>query len=268
MRNKEFDGKEAQELEQAEARLKKAEADLESARAAEQSAEHEIDEALQVIGDAEAHHHHEIHFTVDGEPEETELREVTPNEIILEYGHKDPATCYLIRIEDGHEKDNYRDKGTLPIKLHDGMEFQMISLGPTPVSDGPIRVGVEVFIEGLKALGYNPMALSKRPDHIVIDYEVPAGRFAGKKVRHGFVVPFDFPVTPPSGPHVSPHIHPINPQDTGHPFGGVHQAQAVPFAEEAGGQWQYWSRPFKDWREGKKTVADYMRHIWCLWTLQ
>jgi multidrug resistance efflux pump len=53
MGEKEFDGKETQELEQAEGHLRKAEADLESARAAERAAEHEIDEALQEIEDAE-----------------------------------------------------------------------------------------------------------------------------------------------------------------------------------------------------------------------
>lgn len=268
MKSKDFEGTDERELEKAEAHLKKAETDLRAAEAAEEVAEHEIKEALEEIKEVEAHHHHETHFELDGEREETEGRELTPNEIISEFGHKDPATYYLVRIEDGREKDSYRDKGTIPIKLHNGMEFQMISLGPTPVSDCQIRVGVEAFIEGLKALGYSPTALPKRPDHIVIDYEVPAGRFAGRKVRLGFILPADFPMTPPSGPHVSPHIHPINPQDTGHPLGGVHQTHAAPFVEETGEEWQYWSRPFKNWAESKKTVADYMRHIWRLWDLQ
>jgi len=68
---KDFEGTEERELEQAETHLKKAEADLKAARAAEEGAEHEIDEALQEIKEAAAHHDHEIHFTVDGEPDET-----------------------------------------------------------------------------------------------------------------------------------------------------------------------------------------------------
>lgn len=266
MEKKDFEGTEKQELEQAETHLKKAEADLKMARAAEEGAEHEIDEALQELKEAEAHHHHEIHFTLDAEPEETEQREITPDEIIREYGKKDPATYYLIRIEDGLEKTSYRDKGSVPIELHNGMHFQMLSLGPTTVSDGPIRTGVGVFIEGLKAHGYSPVGLPGKPDHIVIDYEVPTGRFAGQKVRHGFIVPVDFPMTPPSGPHVSPHIHPIHPQqDIGHPLGGVHDS---PFAEGSGGQWQYWSRPFSNWAQSKQTVSDYMSHVWRLWDSQ
>lgn len=252
------------DIDQAEDHLKKAEVDLETAKAAEEAAEHEIEEALQEM--KEAAHHHEIHFTVDGEPEETENRQMAPDEIIREYGGKDPTLNYLVQIQ-GHHTISYRDKGGEPIKLHNGMKFQIISLGPTPVSDNPIRTGIEVFTQGLRALGYNPVALPKKPDHVVIDYEIQSGRFAGKKVRLGFIVPADFPMTPPSGPHVSPHIHPIK-TDGEHPTGAVHQAQAQPFVVGAGGQWQYWSRPFPDWAQSKKSVAVYMSHIWRLWDSQ
>ena len=79
------------------------------------------------------HHHHEIHFFLDGERHETHRREWTPNEIIREFGHADPATHYLVRIE-GHRHISYKDKGHEPITLHDGERFQMVSTGPTPVS--------------------------------------------------------------------------------------------------------------------------------------
>jgi hypothetical protein len=77
--------------------------------------------------------HHEIHFFVDGEPHETDKRELTPNEIIKDFGEKDPATHYLVRIE-GHHRDSYEGKGNDPIKLHNGERFQIVSTGPTPVS--------------------------------------------------------------------------------------------------------------------------------------
>ncbi|HCG00241.1 MAG TPA: hypothetical protein DEV93_06815 [Chloroflexi bacterium] len=76
----------------------------------------------------------EIHFRVDGEPCETEHRELTPNQIIKEFGRKDPATHYLVQIEEGHERVSYKDKGNDPIELHDGDSFQVISTGPMPVS--------------------------------------------------------------------------------------------------------------------------------------
>jgi len=65
-------------------------------------------------------HHHEIHFFLDGEPQETDK-------------HKDPATHYLVRIE-AHRRISYQGKGEEPIKLHDGERFQIVSTGPTPVS--------------------------------------------------------------------------------------------------------------------------------------
>lgn len=216
---------------------------------------------------AESHQHHIIHFMVDGEPEETERREITPNVIIREFGLKDPSTNYLVRIQGGHKKDSYRDRGDEIIKLHNGMQFQIISLGPTTVSDGIIRTGVELFTEGLRDLGYNPKALPGMPDHIIIDYEVLDGRFSGQKVRHGFIVPADFPMTTPSGPHVSPHIHPINPSGP-HPTGSIHHDPAKPFEVGASGAWQYWSRPFPNWGQSKKTVAAYMSHIYHLWATQ
>ncbi len=81
-----------------------------------------------------AHHHREIHFTVDGEPCETDRRELTPNQIITEFGHKDPKTHYLVQIEGHHRRISYEGKGDEPIDMHDGMRFQIISTEPTPVS--------------------------------------------------------------------------------------------------------------------------------------
>lgn len=127
--------------------------------------------------------------------------------------------------------------------------------------------GVDAFVQGLRGLGYEPALLPGKSDHAVIDYVVESGRFAGTKVRLGFIVPQDFPITAPSGPHVSPHIHPIN-SGGQHPIGAVHRDQAAPFQEALGGEWQYWSRPFPDWGRSKKTVATYMSHIWRLWDSQ
>lgn len=124
-----------------------------------------------------------------------------------------------------------------------------------------MSTGVGVFTQGIEELGYSPAALDGRPDHIVIDYVVPTGRFADQKVRMGFIVPGDFPMTPPSGPHVSPQIHQIL-SGGEHPTGGVHQSP------DFGGEWQYWSRPFQNWAQSKKTVAAYMSHIWRLWETQ
>jgi hypothetical protein len=132
-----------------------------------------------------------------------------------------------------------------------------------------MQTGVEVFLEGLRALGYKPMTLHGNPNHVVIDYVVESGKFADTKLRLGFVVPSDFPMTTPTGPHVSPRIHPTHPaNDVGHPLGGVHETQSAIFIQSAGGEWQYWSRPAADWATSKKTVAAYMSHVWRLWDSQ
>jgi len=231
---------------------------------AEHNAEREVEEAVREIREAE-HHHHEIHFSVDGEDHETCQREWTPNQIISEFGKKDPATNYLVAIHGTH-KVSYQGKGDEEIKLHEGEAFQVVSTGPTPVSDATGAVG---FSAGLRTLGYEPTALPNQPDHVIFNYPVEVGRFAGQTVRLGFVVPPDFPNITPSGPHVSPHIRAIHPgNDIPHPAGGVHQSQSAAFQKGAGGDWQYWSRPCADWGTSKKTVTVYMGFIWRLWETQ
>ena len=119
---------------------------------------------------------------------------------------------------------------------------------------------VDTFMAGLIALGYEPIVLPGKPDQMVFDYVVETGREAGRKVRLGLVIPGDFPATPPSGPHVSPHIHAIG-QPGAHPNGAIHTS-------DFGTEWQYWSRPYPDWATSKRTVAAYMSHIWRLWDSQ
>lgn len=128
--------------------------------------------------------------------------------------------------------------------------------------------GVTIFTEGLRELGYEPIEVPGQLDCVVFDYVVESGKFAGQKVRLGFIVPVDFPNTTPSGPHVSPLIHPDFAGGT-HPTGGIHRSHSVPFAA-VGGQWQYWSRPFpmNEWPRSKKTTGTYMSHIWRLWDTQ
>jgi hypothetical protein len=257
-----------EELKQAEAHLKRAEAALEiaehdpcAAPEAERAALREISEAAEEI--READRHHEIHFSVDGEEYETKKKELTPNQIIREFGPKDPATHYLVEIKGTH-KISFQGKGDEEIKLHDCMAFQIVSTGPTPVSH---TNGPGGFVEGLRMLGYNPQLLPGKVDHVVFDYPVEVGPFNGQKVRVGLIIPNDFPNIPPSGPHVSPRIHPIHAQnDIPHPRGGVHLS--AEFEKGAGGEWQYWSRPCSDWGQRKRTVAAYMAHVWRLWETQ
>lgn len=121
------------ELKLAEQHLRDAEVKLHKAEEEEREAIHEIERAAKEI--EEAGQHRLIHFKVDGEPCETEKHELTPDEIIRVFGGREPATNYLVQIIAG-QKDSYQGKGGIPIKMHDGMRFQILSIGPMTVSYG------------------------------------------------------------------------------------------------------------------------------------
>ena len=108
------------------------------------------------------------------------------------------------------------------------------------------------FTEQLKALDYEVQ------DHgdgkVSIPYVIPCGKFAEKSIRLGFIVPGDFNLNPPSGPHVTPELLPRKAGGTQHPVDGINGS---PFGPE----WQYWSRPMPHWAQTKRTVKDVLAHI-------
>lgn len=196
-----------------------------------------------------------IHYTVDADPQTTSHHVLTANQI-LENAGLSSADHYLVEVR-GHERVSFQGKGNEPIELHNGMRFVSVFVGPTPVSDVD-RTGLGLFLAELRRLGFDPT------DHgsgrVSFDYTVDVGRLAGKTFRLGFAVPSDFPLTPPSGPHVSPRIH-ANQAGGAHPTGGIHDS---PF----GVGWQYWSRPCNDWPKTRRRVADYMAFVRQLWATQ
>jgi hypothetical protein len=208
-----------------------------------------------------------ITVVVDGEPYEAPRRVITPNEIIQGATNKNPANHYLVQITK-HERVSYKDKGDELIRLKTGLKFQVICTGPMTVSDPQYQTAVVAFMNGLRQLGLQPTLLKDQENHVVFDYLVETGIHAGKTFRLGLVVPADFPMNAPTGPYVSPEVHPINPQSGPHPTAGVHKDQARPFDAAAGGSWQYWSRPFPDWQNSKRSVAAYLSHLWNLWDSQ
>jgi hypothetical protein len=108
------------------------------------------------------------------------------------------------------------------------------------------------FAKQLRELGYD---VNDAGDNVDLAYEVPLGRFVGETIRLGFVVPGDFPDTPPSGPHIKPHIMPNSGGGGSHPTGGINPSS------QFGGDWQYWSRPFPNWSKTERNVRTYMAFI-------
>ncbi len=252
------------ELELAEENLHHAEEKLHKAEVETAQAIREIDAAEAEIEKAV---HRTIHFTVDGEPCQTRKHELTPNEIITEYG-KQP-------IEIGTSRRLW----VVRARAMRGVE--MIQSGCTTVCVSRsfrsvqcrcqmgASCGIAGFVEGLRELGYEPAALPGMPDHITFSYIVGSGRFAGTAVRVGFIVPPQFPEGLPTGMHVSPQLLPMG-LSGGHPAGGIHHQHALPFERGAGGAWQYWSRPYdlQAWTSTKRTPGTYMAHIAKLWDTQ
>ena len=109
------------------------------------------------------------------------------------------------------------------------------------------------FITQLQTLGYQVQ--DRDGNHLSFPYTVPVGKFADREIQLGFAVNDDFPMNPPSGPHLSPAFLPEHPgNDLPHPAGGVHTS---PFGQG----WQYWSRPFHEWPATDRSVRAYMAFI-------
>ena len=111
----------------------------------------------------------------------------------------------------------------------------------------------EEFVHQLQEMGYKVESLGD--NRVAFDWIVPSGRFAETRIRLGFEVPTDFPLNPPSGPHISPRLMPINTQSGLHPNCGIHESPHF------GADWQYWSRPIKHWTNTKRTVKDVLAHV-------
>ena len=125
-------------------------------------------------------------------------------------------------------------------------------------------VGAALFADQLRQAGVDVVEL---PDyHIRIPaYRVEAGKYEGLEVDIGIVVPADFPLSPPSGPHICKLIH-ENRGDGEHPAGHIHSS--ADHSKHFGTGWQYWSRPHPNWSSGARNALRYMEHVRALWETQ
>lgn len=109
--------------------------------------------------------------------------------------------------------------------------------------------GHEEFSRQLVELGYTTMPHDERA--LWVEYEVKDGPLQGTKVRLGFVVPPEFPRTPPSGPHLSP--------------AGLFNSRPSPVpglnASPFGPDWCYLSRPFHRPSPSRNTVTTYLAFV-------
>ncbi|MGC3990192.1 MAG: hypothetical protein QM796_11020 [Chthoniobacteraceae bacterium] len=106
------------------------------------------------------------------------------------------------------------------------------------------------FITQLGELGFEPKKCVV-DGFIEFSFTIPIGKFAGQKIQLALQV---MDLNPPGGPHISPHLLPINTQSLPHPVGGIHNSPL-------GAAWQYWSRPFSGWAQSDRSAKTYMAHI-------
>lgn len=207
----------------------------------------------------------EITIFIDGEEYQAPDKKMTANQILV-LGGLTANDHYLMEIK-GNHKESFEGKGEELIHLHKGDRFVSVFVGPTPVSDNQQEINVAatagpgLFAAQLRAAGYTGVIeLADNPNHVKFSYTVNTGRFSGQEIDLGIVVPLDFPMSPPSGPHVHKEIHP---QQGGgqHPAGGIH-------ASSFGIGWQYWSRPYPNWAQGKRDATRYMSFVHGLWASQ
>ena len=205
----------------------------------------------------------EKQFTIfiDGESFEAPERQMKANDLLILAGLA-VAEYYLVAVH-GKNQDSFEGRGDEEINLHEGIKFISVFTGATGVA-ATSETGSGYFAAQLRELGYD---VTELPDgHVKFPYMVEIGSRAGTQVEQGFVVPDDFPLTPPHGPHVSPEIHPLQ-RGGAHPTGGIHEPQKVG-GKHFGAGWQHWSRPHPNWADGKRTVARYMAFIRKLWATQ
>ena len=115
-----------------------------------------------------------------------------------------------------------------------------------------MEIGIEVMVSQLKELGYSPKTTETQ--FVIFEFVVPLGRFRGMEIEIALQAP-QFPLVPPSGPYIKPHLMPISGSGGQHPTGGIHRwNKPTP-------DFQYWSRPFNNWNNSQKNMRDYIAFI-------
>src|SRR4051812_19339580 len=115
------------------------------------------------------------------------------------------------------------------------------------------------FAAQLRDRGYEPEFCPN--EFVVFEYEVQVGKHSGETIQLAVQVPPDWPMSPPSGPFVSPRLLPINAATgRGRPWDAVHEAHGRGI-EDPDGIWEYWSRPYTAWHRTDRTVQAYLRHL-------
>ena len=119
-------------------------------------------------------------------------------------------------------------------------------------------MGIIQLKQELDELGYEVNTVAH--DAVSFSFTVPLGRFKGETLEIAVQAP-QFPNVPPPGILINKQLLPLQKGGT-HPSGGIHIRQ------HGGRQWQYWSRPFRDWAQSDRTAKTYLAFIRTLFDIQ
>lgn len=75
---------------------------------------------------------HPVEIVFDDETLTVPDKDTTPN-ALLELAGLDPAQHYVVELQ-GRNRISFKDRGTEPIKVHDGQQLVSVSTQPTPTS--------------------------------------------------------------------------------------------------------------------------------------
>lgn len=115
-----------------------------------------------------------------------------------------------------------------------------------------MNIGIKELQNQLNEMGYETIILNKK--FVVFKFIIPLGKFKDQEIEVALDAPH-FPLNPPSGPYIKPHLLPISGGGGSHPTGGIHKRD-LPTAE-----FQYWSRPFRGWNKSQKNAKEYLAFI-------
>jgi hypothetical protein len=88
---------------------------------------------------------------------------------------------------------------------------------------------------------------------VCFKFKISLGKFKNEVVEIALDAK-QFPLNPPSGPYIKPHLLPISGGGGNHPYGAIHDRK-LPDSE-----FQYWSRPLNGWKSGMD-MDDYLAFI-------
>lgn len=116
-------------------------------------------------------------------------------------------------------------------------------------------MGTEEIQKQLAELGYESTLHSVKDvipgKYVVFKYTIPHGKFRNIEIEVALHAP-QFPLVPPSGPYINPHLLPITGGGGKHPYGAIHKRD-IPTKD-----FQYWSRPFNEWNSSEKSMKAYL----------